>query len=150
MLKEKRPDIQIVGDELIRCSKVKDFAPYVAKIKASGADSVITGNWGNDMTLLSRRRPMRGCRSTATPTTPAAPAARRRCKQTGLDHRVFADPRGHREHRPQRHRRRYEKAFRGKIGQAFYYPRVINEMHMLGAGHATRRRRDDPKKVAPS
>ena len=51
-LAAKRPDIQIVGDELHPVGKVKDFAPYVAKIRASGADTVITGNWGNDLTLL--------------------------------------------------------------------------------------------------
>ncbi len=27
-------------------------APYIAKIKASGADTVITGNWGSDLALL--------------------------------------------------------------------------------------------------
>ena len=48
----KRPDLQIVGDELHPIGKVKDFAPYVAKIRASGADTVITGNRGNDLTLL--------------------------------------------------------------------------------------------------
>ena len=52
MLSKKRPDVEIVGDELHPLGKIKDFAPYVAKIKAAGADSVITGNWGNDMTLL--------------------------------------------------------------------------------------------------
>ena len=52
MLKAKRPDIQIVGDELHPLQKVQDFSPYVAKIKASGADAVITGNWSNDMLLL--------------------------------------------------------------------------------------------------
>jgi branched-chain amino acid transport system substrate-binding protein len=52
MLGRKRPDIQIVGDDLHPLGKVSDFAPYVAKIKASGADSVITGNWGIDMSLL--------------------------------------------------------------------------------------------------
>jgi len=52
LLKKKRPDIQIVGDDLIALGKVKDFTPYVAKIKASGADSVFTSNWGNDLTLL--------------------------------------------------------------------------------------------------
>ena len=31
---------------------MKDFLPYAAKIKASGAQAVITGNWGNDLTLL--------------------------------------------------------------------------------------------------
>ncbi len=52
MLLAKRPDIQVVGDDLHPMGKVKDFAPYVAKIKASGADTVITGNWGNDINLL--------------------------------------------------------------------------------------------------
>jgi branched-chain amino acid transport system substrate-binding protein len=52
MLKAKRPDIQIVGNDLHPIGKVKDFAPYVAKMVASGADVVITGNWGNDITLL--------------------------------------------------------------------------------------------------
>ena len=31
---------------------MRDFAPYIAKIKASGADTVITGNWGSDLALL--------------------------------------------------------------------------------------------------
>ena len=61
MLKEKRPDIEIVGDEFHPLLKVTDFSPYIAKIKASGADSVITGNWGQDIALLhqggGRRRP---------------------------------------------------------------------------------------------
>jgi branched-chain amino acid transport system substrate-binding protein len=52
MLARKRPDIQIVGDDLHPLAQVRDFAPYVAKIKASGADSVITGNWGSDLALL--------------------------------------------------------------------------------------------------
>ncbi len=52
MLKRKRPDIQIVGDDLHPIAQVKDFSPYVAKIKASGADTVITGNWGQDLALL--------------------------------------------------------------------------------------------------
>ena len=52
MVSKKRPDIQIVGDELHPLGKIKDFAPYVAKIKAAEADTVLTGNWGNDMSLL--------------------------------------------------------------------------------------------------
>lgn len=52
MLAARRPDIQVVGDEFHPIGKIKDFAPYIAKIKASGADAVITGNWGNDLTLM--------------------------------------------------------------------------------------------------
>ncbi len=51
-LATKRPDIQIVGDDLHPLAQVRDFAPYVAKIKQSGADTVITGNWGSDLALL--------------------------------------------------------------------------------------------------
>jgi branched-chain amino acid transport system substrate-binding protein len=48
----QRPDIAIVGEELHPMARVKDFLPYANKIKASGAGAVITGNWGNDLTLL--------------------------------------------------------------------------------------------------
>ncbi len=48
----QRSDISIVGDELHPLGRIKDFAPYAAKIKASGAQALITGNFGNDLTLL--------------------------------------------------------------------------------------------------
>jgi branched-chain amino acid transport system substrate-binding protein len=48
----QRPDVEIAGDELHPMGKVKDFAPYATKIIASGAQAVVTGNWGNDLTLL--------------------------------------------------------------------------------------------------
>jgi branched-chain amino acid transport system substrate-binding protein len=51
-LAARRPDVQIVGDELHPMARVKDFLPYASKIKASGAQAVLTGNWGNDLTLL--------------------------------------------------------------------------------------------------
>ncbi len=53
-LSEKRPDIEIVGNELHPLGKVKDFTPYIQKIISSGADAVITGNWGADMQLLTK------------------------------------------------------------------------------------------------
>ncbi|MEB0057711.1 MULTISPECIES: branched-chain amino acid ABC transporter substrate-binding protein [unclassified Variovorax] len=51
-LARKRPDIQIVGEDYVPIATVRDFAPYVAKIAASGADTVITSNWGTDLGLL--------------------------------------------------------------------------------------------------
>ncbi|GAB3366344.1 MULTISPECIES: branched-chain amino acid ABC transporter substrate-binding protein [Giesbergeria] len=51
-LAAQRPEVAIVGDELHPIGRVKDFAPYAVKIKSSGAQAVITGNWGNDLTLL--------------------------------------------------------------------------------------------------
>ncbi|MDY7577678.1 branched-chain amino acid ABC transporter substrate-binding protein [Herbaspirillum sp. RTI4] len=62
-LAAKRPDIQIVGEELHPIGKIKDFAPYIAKIRNSGADTVITGNWGNDLTLLVKAASAAGFRA---------------------------------------------------------------------------------------
>jgi branched-chain amino acid transport system substrate-binding protein len=53
LMKERTPNIEIVGDELIvPFGKVQDFTPFIAKIKASGADTVLTGNWGPDLVRL--------------------------------------------------------------------------------------------------
>lgn len=52
MVGAARPDIQFAGETLHPIGKVKDFAPYASKVKASGADTVIRGNWGQDMALL--------------------------------------------------------------------------------------------------
>ena len=51
-LARKRPDIKIVGEDLHPLAQIKDFAPYVSKMKAAGTDTVITGNWGSDLALL--------------------------------------------------------------------------------------------------
>ncbi|MBX3611424.1 MAG: branched-chain amino acid ABC transporter substrate-binding protein [Hydrogenophaga sp.] len=51
-LARKRPDVKIAGEDLHPLGQVKDFAPYVAKIKQSGADTIVTGNWGADLTLF--------------------------------------------------------------------------------------------------
>ena len=50
LLHERVPKVELVGDELIvPFGKVQDFTPFIAKIKASGADTVLTGNWGPDI-----------------------------------------------------------------------------------------------------
>jgi len=51
-LAKLRPDIKIVGEELIPLGKVKDFSPYITKIKALNPQVLITGNWGPDVNLL--------------------------------------------------------------------------------------------------
>ncbi len=51
-LTKLRPDIRIVGDEMVPLGKIKDFTPYITKIQASGAQALLTGNWGPDMSLL--------------------------------------------------------------------------------------------------
>jgi branched-chain amino acid transport system substrate-binding protein len=46
-VKEIAPDTQIVGKDFHPIFN-KDFAPYISKVKASGADYLLTGNWGTD------------------------------------------------------------------------------------------------------
>ena len=62
-LAKRRPDIEIVGDDLVPLGKVKDFAPYISKIRAAGADTVLTGNWGNDLVLLIKASSQSGLKS---------------------------------------------------------------------------------------
>lgn len=52
LLALRRPDIQIVGEDRHALGQVRDFAPYIAKIRAAQADTVLTGNWGPDLNLL--------------------------------------------------------------------------------------------------
>ena len=54
MLANRRPDLQVVGAERVPLGKVKDFTPYIQKIQASGADAVVTGNWGADLALFAK------------------------------------------------------------------------------------------------
>ena len=149
MLKDKRPDIQIVGDELHPLLKITDFAPYVAKIKASGADSVITGNWGNDMSLLLRPRPTPACRSTGTPTTPAAPAAPPRSSRLGSTTACSRSASGTPmcRHRDGSLCRRVLKKYGGANQQGWWYLRMKNQMEMF-ADALNKAKSAEPKKVA--
>jgi len=51
---QKQGGYTVVEKTLHDVNKIQDFAPYVAKIAASGADTVITGNWSNDLLLLMK------------------------------------------------------------------------------------------------
>ncbi len=54
LLARKRPDVKIVGEDFVPLGQVRDFAPYIAKIRAAGADTIVTGNWGTDLVLFVR------------------------------------------------------------------------------------------------
>jgi branched-chain amino acid transport system substrate-binding protein len=146
MLKEKRPDIEIVGDEVVPLLKVTDFSPYVAKIKASGADTVITGNWGQDIALLLKAAADAGLQTdwyTYYANGAGGPTA---VKQTGLSHRVFAVAEGFANSAPEA-AQKFETAFRAKAGVGLFYPRAVNEMRMLAKAIA-QAKADDAKSVA--
>jgi len=51
-LAKHRPDVQVVGEEMIPLGKIKDFSSYITKIAATNPQAVMTGNWGPDLSLL--------------------------------------------------------------------------------------------------
>ncbi|MEO6410480.1 MAG: branched-chain amino acid ABC transporter substrate-binding protein [Burkholderiaceae bacterium] len=150
MIKAKRPDIQIVGDELHPLLKITDFAPYIAKIKASGADTVITGNWGNDIALLLKAAADAGLQVNWYTYYAGGAGAPTAIKQTGLDHRVFQITEWHTNVPApdmETYADEYLKKYGGPGAQGLWYLRAKNEMEML-AEAMNKAKSTDPKKVA--
>ena len=150
MLKAKRPDVQIVGDELHPLLKVTDFSPYIAKIKASGADSVITGNWGNDMSLLLKAAADAGLQVNWYTYYAGGAGGPTAIKQTGLDHRVFQIVEWH-TNVPSAEMEPFADAFLKKHGgatkQGWWYLRMKTQMDMFTLALNTAKSAE-PKRVA--
>ncbi len=146
MLAVKRPDIQIVGDELHPLQRVTDFAPYVAKIKASGADSVITGNWDQDFSLLLKASADAGLQVDWYTYYAGGVGGPTAIRQTGLNHRVFQVSEGV-PNIPNAPSQDFERALRAKYDLTLFYPRAVNEMRMLAAAIAEAKS-TEPSKIA--
>ena len=146
MLAAKRPDIKIVGDEKHPLLKITDFAPYIAKIKASGADTVITGNWGQDFALLLKAAADAGLKVNWYTYYAGGTGGPTAIKQANLDHQVFQVSEGipNLDHPSSQE---FEKALRAKYDFSLFYPRAVNEMRMLAAA-ADKAKSTDPIKVA--
>ncbi|GAB4356885.1 MAG: branched-chain amino acid ABC transporter substrate-binding protein [Oricola sp.] len=130
-LKEKRPDIEIVGNEFHPLVKVTDFSPYVAKIKASGADTVITGNWGQDLALLIKAAGDAGLDVDWYTFYAGGAGGPTAVKQAGLDSKVFQLTEGinNLDYGPMKET---ASAFMTRFSDApVYYPRMFNLTGML-------------------
>jgi len=145
MLSKKRPDIEIVGDDLHPLGKVKDFSPYIAKIKASGTETVITGNWGTDFTLLVKASKDSGLGATfytfnahlaGAPTSVGAAGADR-IKQVFTWHSNIADNGAE----------TFADDYHRKYKEDFYYNTAKTELEML-ARAMNEAKSVDPLKVA--
>ncbi|WP_249150330.1 branched-chain amino acid ABC transporter substrate-binding protein [Bradyrhizobium sp. JYMT SZCCT0180] len=130
MLQSKRPDIEIVGDELHPLAKITDFSPYIAKIRASGADTVITANWGNDFALLLKAAADAGLKAdwfTYYAGSAGGPTA---VMRTGLDGRVFNIGEWH-QNVPNAEMERFAAEFKAKYGHDWRYLNIRNVVEML-------------------
>jgi branched-chain amino acid transport system substrate-binding protein len=144
ILARKRPDIKIVGDDLHPLAQVRDFAPYVAKIKASGADTVLTGNWGSDLTLLIKAANDSGLNVkfltyyatvTGTPTALGANAAGR-VYQVGYGHSNMPGDLG-----------KLAESFKAKFSDDYYTFATFHTFAMLSTAMA-QAKSTEPAKVA--
>jgi len=143
-LARKRPDIEIVGEDLHPLAKVTDFAPYVAKIKASGADTVITGNWGTDLALLVKAANEAGlnvkfftyyANNSGTPTALGAAAAGR-VYFVGYGQPNMSGP-----------IRKLQDDFKARFSDDFYVTDLYIELQLLSEAMA-KAKSTDPVKVA--
>ena len=148
MLKAKRPDIKIVGNEFHPLLKVTDFSPYIAKIKASGADSVITGNWGQDLALLIKAAADAGLQVDWYTYYAGGTGGPTAIRQANTPDRVFQITEGFANlgYKPSQD---VERAYRARFhGESIFYPRLFNEMGMLFKA-IEEAKSDDPAKFAP-
>lgn len=140
----KRPDVQIVGEDLVPLGQVKDFAPYIAKMKQAGADSVVSGNWGQDLTLMIKAMNDSGLKIplyayypavSGTPTVIAA----------GGDAEVYQISYAHSNYTGEMGKLTAE--YQKKFGDDFYTFSIYNGVKMLSEGMA-KAKSTDPVKVA--
>jgi branched-chain amino acid transport system substrate-binding protein len=143
-LARKRPDVQIVGEDLHPLAQVRDFAPYIAKIKASGADTVITGNWGSDLALLVKAANEGGYNGkfytyytsvTGTPTA-LGKGGEGRVFQVGYSHYNMGGQND-----------KWAAEFNAKFKDDFYTNAVVHVFNALGQSMA-KAKSTDPVKVA--
>jgi len=143
-LSRKRPDIQIVGEDYHPLAQVRDFAPYIAKIKAAGADTVITGNWGSDLSLLVKAANEGGYTGkfytyytgvTGTPTALGTSGAGRVYQIAYAHYNMGGDM------------TKWMAEFKTKFNDDFYVGTVISIYNALGQAMA-KAKSTDPVKVA--
>lgn len=144
MLAKKRPDVQVVGEDLHPLAQVRDFAPYVAKIKASGADTVITGNWGSDLALLIKAANEAGYNGkfftyyagvSGTPTAMGA-SGEGRVYQAAYNYNNMGGQMD-----------QWANEYKAKFGDDFYTGSIIHIYNALGTAMA-KAKSTDPVKVA--
>jgi branched-chain amino acid transport system substrate-binding protein len=128
-----RPDIQFVGDEFHPFGKIKDFAPYVLKIKQSGADTVLTGNWGNDLALMVRASKESGLNAKyityygglfGVPTSIGAAGENTVFQIASWHPNVPVEDR-------QPELEKYQRDFKARFGEDLYYTSILVQMDML-------------------
>ena len=144
-LARKRPDIQIVGEDLHPLTQVRDFAPYISKIKQSGADTVITGNWGSDLSLLLKAANDAGLKDVKFLTYYAYGSGTPTAMGSASDGKVFNVAYAH--YNMGGDIQKSMEAFKSKMNDDLYQPSIHHVFALLDAAFAASKS-TDPVKVA--
>ena len=145
-IERNRPDVKIVGEDYVALGQVKDFAPYVAKMKTAGADTLVTGSWGQDFTLLVKAMNDAGMSIpiyayyAGVSGTPTALAQGKNAEvyQISYGHSNMTGRLGE-----------LENGFKAQFNDDFYTYAVYNALHALSTAMA-KAKSTDPVKVAPA
>jgi branched-chain amino acid transport system substrate-binding protein len=132
MLGKKRPDVKIVGNELHPLGQVKDFAPYIAKMMAAGTDTVVTGNWGPDLSLLIKAAKDAGFKGNFYTFYAGVIGAPSAIGESGTD-RVFTVAYWHPNAEKSTLEANYT-GFKAKFKEEFYTVAAVNAIRYLVAG----------------
>ncbi len=130
MIGGKRADLAIVGTERVPLGKVTDFTPYIAKMRAAGADAVVTGAWGADLTLL-----VKAAADTGFPATffTYYLGARETVQAVGMAGKGDAQISEWHENVDAPAIDRMAAEFKAKYNENFYYWRVVDMIDTLAA-----------------
>lgn len=131
LLEEKRPDIRIAGNELHPIGQVRDFTPYVTNIVSSGADAVVTGNWGADMVSLARSLIDTGADIPIYTFYAAYDGITATLGEEGVD-RIYLVHADRSNHDLTEERREYQRQFKERYpDDDLTQPRIANALRML-------------------
>ncbi len=143
MLAGRRPDLEVVGAERVPLGRTKDFTPYVQKFQAANADAVVTGNWGQDLSLLVKAAADSGYKGKlytyylgGSDVMPSVSAAAAGYAQIAEYHANVGNP----------ELETMAAAFEAQYHVPFYYLRVMTEIDMLAAA-MKQANSSDPAKV---
>ena len=140
----KRPEVQVVGDDLHPLGQVKDFSPWAERVRLAQADAIVTGNWGADLTRLVQALQQAGLRVPLYAYYPAVSGTPKAlARWPGAE--VYQIGIGHSN--PQGELARLMAAFRARHGEDLYTFAIYNGIELLGRAMA-QANSTDPDRVA--
>jgi branched-chain amino acid transport system substrate-binding protein len=122
---------QVAGKVLHDVNKIQDFSPYVAQISAANVETVITGNWSNDLLLLMKATKAGGLKSRFATTFLDQPGNIANAAEVALGHYVahpFNAEAGGAE------AEKFANDYKAKVGHmpTFIEPQTVFAVTMLG------------------